>query len=212
MHSAFYGQTYHSLHGALQESRHVYTNSSGFAARCSRGDTTTVLEIGFGLGLNFLLSASLATRHRTPLTYHAIEHRPITADRFDELNYTDVGIAPDLVAQCRTVFAAWPETSPSHRQVNAVVDLTIDPSDFALWQPAGLTCDIVFLDAFSPEVNPECWQADRLRVLYDTLVDGGVLVSFCVKGVVRRRLEAVGFVVERLPGPPGKREILRAIR
>ncbi len=207
-----YRQTYHSVHGATRESTQIYTDGSGVRQRCVSGKACDVLEVGFGLGLNFLLTAAIAEHHKVPLNYHAIEHQPIDAQTFDALDFTSIGIADHLVAQCRQVFAEWVPADTTRRIVNEWVTLYLHPVDFTHWQSPHCDFHAVYLDAFSPDENPECWRSDRLQLLFECLVPGGTLVTYCAKGRIRRNLEAVGFSVERLPGPPGKRETLRAHR
>ncbi len=212
IYSGHFQQTYHSVHGALLESRHIYAEGSGVTERLAQQHPTAVLEVGFGLGLNFLLTAAIASEHKTPLSYHAIENRPISGSTFDALHYRSNGLPDDLVSACHTVFNEWISDRPSHWTINDCVQLTLYPSDFALWHPPALAFNTVYLDAFSPDENPECWLPERLSTLFHSMAPGGTLVTYCAKGVVRRNLQAAGFRVERLPGPPGKRETLRAHR
>ena len=243
--SARYQQSYHSEFGALTESREVYLQASAVADRLTAGHPTRVLEIGFGLGLNCLVTRDCAENCQTPLHYHSIEHDLVNSDSLRSLNYGQWLKSPRLANQLAAVVQSLsgecvsecagtgtPSTTPSIPnldtdqvigtaglpccQVDQISQFTkhctveISVADASALQFCSCHYDAVYLDAFSPNVNAECWTPAMFGKLFDALVPGGLLVSYCVKGDVRRGLQAVGFQVEKRPGPPGKRETLVA--
>jgi len=192
---------------------------------------THILEIGFGLGLNCLLCADYAEKHATSLSYTGIEHSPIAAATFLKLGYKDKLIHPSLANQLSAVFsdiekrvfspplkpAPPAEQTPllvsrelgKHTNLNLYIADATDKGLLAR-RPSAPLYDAIFLDAFSPDSNPECWTEPFLRLLCGLLSTDGRLATYCVKGAVRRNLHDAGFKVHKYPGPAGKREVLWA--
>jgi tRNA U34 5-methylaminomethyl-2-thiouridine-forming methyltransferase MnmC len=198
--------TYHSLHGAIRESRHVYIEA-GFN-RLPADRPARVLETGMGTGLNALLTCVAAEHHGQPVYYTATEPFPLDAMLTESLDYAMRIGRPDMSVWLHRLHAAdWEKPVPMSsaftlvKRRRSVLEVT-DPDRF----------DLIYHDAFAPDAQPELWTAGAFRELYQKLQEGGILVTYCSKGVVRRNMLSVGFCVEKLPGPPGKREILRAIR
>lgn len=213
-----FGEHYHSTHGAVQESAHIYlglglrqrleewTEAEGAALRC--------FEVGFGTGLNALLSWMEAERRHRLIHYYSIERYPIPAKLYRQLHYelstadalsTAGGAEDSHSALMRLHEAAWDEDVTLSRYFvlhKISGDLNTLPFPSAL--------DLVYYDAFSPESQPELWHEELFAQLRRCCRPGAILTTYCAKGEVRRRLERSGFSVERLPGPPGKREVLRA--
>lgn len=213
LHSERYGQTFASHRGALTESRHVFLEGSGVAARLREGREARVLEVGFGTGLNFLLTADVALSTRTPLHYMALEHTLLDADMVRTLEYDAYLECPALLDAYLEARATLSQESEPFSFVFGDVNLTLLLGEATAQSLPTASFDAVYQDAFSPDVNPELWDGAFLRKLYDALEEGGNLVTYCVKGEVRRRLAALGFSVEKRPGPPGgKREMLVARR
>ena len=191
------GVTYHSRFGALQESRHIFIDA-GF--RAVRGSPVRIFEMGFGTGLNALLTL-LEGR---PVHYETVETEPVELAR--DLNFCEVLGRPD----CRPVFerlhdAGWEKPvaiTPEFQLFKSRQDIR----GYTLRAPA----DQVYYDAFDPVAQPELWTEELFRTLFAQLAPGALLVTYCSKGAVRRALHAAGFETEKLPGPPGKREFLRA--
>ena len=194
---------YHSTKGALAEARHVYIE---MALRASGKTTVNLLEVGFGTGLNAFLSLLESQQNHRTIAYTTFELYPLAPEVTGKLNY------PALIApECSELFyhlhdCAWDcpvAITPRftlHKRLEDLTRTTIE----------GLY-DVVYFDAFAPEKQPEMWDSPIFREIYDHLNPGGILTTYCAKGDIRRRLQSVGFCVERLPGPPhGKREILRA--
>ncbi|HBR98721.1 MAG TPA: hypothetical protein DD979_15305 [Gammaproteobacteria bacterium] len=207
-----YAESYHSRFGAVSESQLVYLDNSGLTARLTRGMPTRVLEIGFGLGLNCLLSAASARQCQTLLRYTSIEKALITQRDWAALNYAAV---TQIAPECAPLQAMLSNPRENHcvmRDLNAFTQLTLHTTDATAFEFPDKAFDIVYQDAFSPSVNPELWRPAFLERLYPTLVPGGVLATYCVRGAVRRALDSAGFIVEKRPGPAGKREVLVARR
>ncbi len=196
------GEHYHSTHGALRESQHVFVRHgvADLGPRARIG----VLEMGFGTGLNALLTRLFALQYRQPIDYVAVESEPLNAAVVAQLNY------PQVVDGAGALFAelhdlTWGPTARldpffSLEKVHARIEEVDLHARF----------DAVYYDAFGPGYQPELWTQEAFARVYDVLVVGGVLVTYCAKGQVKRDLRAVGFAVESLPGPPGKREMTRA--
>lgn len=200
---------YHSIHGAIQESVHIFIRAGIEFYRDNRSGSSPlkILEAGFGTGLNAYLTLVNATQQEIPVVYHSLEKYPLTPEEAARLNYID-----HIPYSCPEHFIRLHEIpwdtltviSPvfsfcKHRQ-----DLrdTCFPAEF----------DLVFFDAFNPDVQPHLWTAEVFRQFFDALKPGGILVTYCVKGIVKQALRQVGFKLKRLPGPPGKREMLRATK
>ncbi|MDO6462383.1 tRNA (5-methylaminomethyl-2-thiouridine)(34)-methyltransferase MnmD [Granulosicoccaceae sp. 1_MG-2023] len=205
-----YRQTYHSTHGALTESRMVYLQNSGIADALAEGRAVHVLEVGFGLGLNFLLSAACALGHNSTLRYTALEKDLISAATLRDLDYGT--LLPDAAPVVDALEKALqcPPGDSLHLQ-HGPVSLQILCGD-ALHATLPGAVDAVYQDAFSPDSNPELWTDDFLQGLCNTLRPGGRLTTYCVKGDVRRALKRCGLSVKKHPGPPGKREVLIATK
>lgn len=198
--------TYHSTHGALQESRHVFTGA-GLLPLSGQHQHLHIFEMGFGTGLNALLTLQEAIGREQAVTYHAIELYPLPAAELQALNYME--LLPG------SPFQALHE-APWEQDVSLHPLFTLRKMQTSLEQylgrPAHPFFHLVYFHAFAPEIQPELWTAGVFAQLYARLHPGGRLVTYCSKGVVRRAMRSAGFRVEKLPGPPGKREILRATR
>lgn len=202
-----YEQTYHSHHGAITESMHVFLGHSELRERLERG-AVNLLEVGIGTGLNLALSASLAKTVDGTLNYWGIEQFPPEHAALNALDYAQHAKVDNAVwQQCLAAFDArkdtWAITPHTHAHCHwgRFEDAKLPTQHF----------DIVYHDAFSPDVNPECWSEQALRKIVDAMRPSGVLVTYTVQGDVRRTLAKLGLHVERLPGPPGgKRHVLRA--
>ncbi len=215
LYSPAYGQTYHSKHGALAEARHVFLEGAGVDERLAQGLSTRVLEVGFGTGLNFLLTAHRAAASQAPLHYVALEKDVLPAGVLAGLNH---GPRLDALA-LRDALVAWrralPEPPPfgiHGRRFSEILLLDLIVGDATIAPLPNLAFDAVYLDAFSPDANPELWTPDFLGRLFEVMRPGGKLATYSAKGSVRRGLEAVGFRTGKRSGPPGKREMLVAVR
>lgn len=200
------GVTYHSTHGAVQESMHVFLRTGLEKALevFEEGDIH-IFEMGFGTGLNAYLTAIAARQYQRKIHYTAVELYPLSSDEAMKLNYAATAEEQQLFQHIHA--AAWDTdviisdhfTLKKIRQNLLSASL---PGQFHL----------VYYDAFAPGHQPELWTEAVFRQLYTALVPGGILATYCSKSDVRRAMQAVGFTVEKLAGPPGKREILRAVK
>ena len=193
---------YHSVKGALTESNHIFRDSA-FLYRAD-GSPLRLLEVGFGTGLNAAVTAMVADAEH-PVHYISLEKYPVLSETLCQLQYGEL-VDGELLGKIHE--ASWNlpvEITPWFVLEKRHCDYTADPLPDRV--------DVVYFDAFAPEKQPEMWEQSLFDKLYQVLNDGGILTTYCAKGVVRRMLQAAGFVVERLPGPPGgKREILRATK
>ena len=213
LYSERYAQPFASVRGALSEAQGVFLSGSGVGARLAAGEHVRVLEVGFGTGLNFFVTAQACLKHPDArLEYTALEHTLLDAETVAQLGY---GALADeaLVAvylEWRAALGVAPAPG-SYVFERGRVRLELLLGDATMQPLVGGDVAAVYHDAFSPAVNPELWTEAFLARLAGALCAGGVIVSYCVQGAVRRRLEALGLVVSKRPGPPGgKREVLVA--
>lgn len=193
-------ETYHSRHGALQESAYVFIQHGLDACP----NAQTVLEVGFGTGLNALLAWKWAQEHQTPLHFISLELYPLKPEEWALLRF-DVAIPDSEQPFSELHEAKWDEP------VALSAYFTLEKR-FQSWQefPETACADVVFYDAFGPPVQPEMWTAHALYRAARILKPNGCFTTYCAKGSVRRRLQRAGLEVSRLPGPPGKRQMLQA--
>lgn len=195
---------YHSVHGAIQESQFVFIGHglNLFSGR----KRVKIFEIGFGTGLNALLSLDFAMVHGVSVDYYAIEKYPLDESVYGHLNYTSAIGAYGM--EFMSMHKAEWGVRTSVSDVFSITKIKADLTDANI----GNGYDLVYQDAFAPDKQPEMWSADVFEKLYAAMNPNGVLVTYSAKGQVRRNMQAAGFTVERLPGPPGKREMLRACK
>ena len=208
------GQTYHSSHGAVQESRHIFISQLMGQQSMVNGQQLSVFEIGFGTGLNALLTAQWARENGVKVDYTTIELYPLKEEVYRELNYGKLLGDDELFLQLHE--AEW---DMGLVEVTENFAIRKCKSDIVEWlRNAQCTMhnaqlfDVVYFDAFSPDAQPELWTEEVFRNVYALMKEGGVLMTYCAKGDVRRAMLAAGFRVEKLQGPPGKRHILRAVK
>lgn len=199
---------YHSHHGALAEARHVFIRHGlQFVMETKEPSSVALLEIGFGTGLNALLSALFAQQNLLTINYTGVEAFPVRREEWQSLNY------PELLQKegdSASLFENLHESSWSQpNTITPVFILEKRNQDFRD------ICDerqfdLIYFDAFGARVQPELWERPVFDRMYKALKPGGILVTYASKGSVRRAMQASGFTVEKLPGPPGKREMVRA--
>ena len=195
---------YHSTHGALQESLHVYIEA-GLKA-CTKNEIH-LLEIGFGTGLNAFLSLLESESGNIKIIYHTVEKYPLSLEKVLALNYSSL-IAPQYSDTFTLIhFSPW-ETPIEISSRFSLVKHRLDFSKPAQFDPQ-TRFDVVFYDAFAPDKQPEMWTLEVFEKIFALCSRDAIFTTYCAKGAVRRTLQTAGFVVERLPGPPGKREMLR---
>lgn len=196
---------YHSVKGALTESEHIFIR---MGLNHSPAVSPRILEIGFGTGLNAFLTLLEADRAQRKVHYTTIERFPVTEDTVRSLKYPEQ-ICPQRAEDFYALHSAVWDTDC---QLTDFFTLHKVEADFTACK-FGDGYDVIYFDAFAPEKQPEMWSQELFDRLYASLNPGGILVTYCAKGVVRRMLQSSGFQMERLPGPPGgKREILRGTR
>lgn len=202
-----YGVSYHSRYGAVQESRHVFIEA-GLYHRTSSQKEISILEFGFGTGLNAFLTLMEAEQHDWQIHYETIEAYPIELEQATTLNYPTLLNVNHLQNNFLSLHAAsWNEThqitpSFSFRKVLKKFEEIDYESKF----------DLIYFDAFAPSAQPELWELLILSKAYHALKTNGVFVTYCAKGSVKRTLKSLGFELEAIPGPPGKREMTRCTK
>ena len=192
---------YHSVKGALTESMHIFIDCG---LRHSAAQSPHILEIGFGTGLNALLTLEEAERTGRTMHYTGIERYPLSWEEVAPLHYST---HPLFKAMHRAPWEADVPLTPRFTLHKMQLDAHL------LGRQSLPPVHVVYFDAFAPEKQPAMWTPELFERLYQCLDEGGILTTYCAKGIVRRMLQGAGFTVERLPGPPnGKREILRATK
>ncbi len=203
--------TYHSKHGAIQESMHVFIKE-GLQNLLSKNlfdedETFNIFEVGFGTGLNAFLSLHEAILQSRRIFYQCIEPSPLSIDEAKKLNYSSA-----LNSQLEKYFLQLHECR-WHKEVLIQPLFLFEKfkthlQDFSTHKKFHL----IYFDAFDPNAQPEMWTENIFKKMFDMLYANGMLVTYCSKGIVRRAMQAAGFSVEKLKGPAGKREIVRAIK
>lgn len=203
--SETYGVTYHSRHGAITETEHVFIQM-GLHWKAQEKNEISVLEVGFGTGLNAFMSLLEAERQGWIIHYQSLETHPVSMEQVAVLNYPDMLQVPERASDFIQLHSLeW--NRPHALSRHFLLEKTLAPlQDF---QPER-TFDVIFFDAFAPQAQPEMWEEGIFEKLAKAMNPGGGLVTYCAQGEFRRRLRRAGFSTERLPGPPGKREMTRA--
>jgi tRNA U34 5-methylaminomethyl-2-thiouridine-forming methyltransferase MnmC len=195
---------YHSIHGAVQESAYIFIEC-GF--RFCKEETINIFEVGFGTGLNALLTAADACSGIKAVNYTSAEKYPISAEVAASLNHKEfAGI------QGKELYNAI-HTAPWNEPVNICRNFVLQKVETDLvTDPVSGMYNLIYFDAFGPDKQPEMWTRSIFDKVSAATTPGGILVTYSAKGEVRRILQACGFEVFLLPGPPGKRQIIRAIK
>ena len=194
-------ECYHSKHGAIVEAEHVFIRN-GFSRSIKKD--LSILEIGMGTGLNTLLTKQKANIKKVNVSYHAIELYPIKKNVFSKLNFTDlIGMHQQELLDIH--ICDWGKHNIIDEYFNLRKDC-INAESFT----TDTKFDIIYFDAFSPEKQPELWSEQIFRKMFDFLKADGFLVTYCAKGIVKRTMKKVGFDIEVLDGPPGKRQMTKA--
>ncbi len=206
---------YHSANGAIQESAHVFIQAGlnyawqTFSHVAETSSPLRIFEVGFGTGLNALLTLIALQKHGGSVYYEAIERYPVSMDVVKELNYTQLleneKYRPPFHSMHLSTWGTENAITPVFtlkKNEDSIADIPLRANSFHL----------IYFDAFAPETQPEMWAAGVMEKLYAALIVNGVMVTYCSKSSFRKVLLQTGFVVEKLPGPPGKREMIRAYK
>jgi len=196
------GESYHSHFGALAESLHVFIESGLMQ---SSANPVNILEIGFGTGLNAILTWNEAVKSKRNIRYYSIEKYPLEESEWQALGYQNIELACAACKFEELHLAKWNDWTDLDDYFS-LYKLSSDLRDFETSE----SFDLIYFDAFSPDIQPELWTEEIFSKLFRCLNPGGILVTYSVKGTVKRALKSVGFRIELIPGPKGKREIMRA--
>ncbi|MFP2996410.1 tRNA (5-methylaminomethyl-2-thiouridine)(34)-methyltransferase MnmD [Spongiivirga sp. MCCC 1A20706] len=205
IHLEDWNEQYHSKHGAIQEAYHVFIKSG--LDHCTK-TKIDILEIGFGTGLNALITLIESHKRKLQINYVGVEKFPVELNEVGQLNYV-----AELEAQQFSDYfdqihgSKWDEVL----DISDNFLLVKQQKDFFEIDQIN-EFDLVYFDAFGARVQPELWTEEVFKIVHSAMKSSGILVTYSAKGSVRRAMQSVGFEVERLPGPPGKREMLRAIK
>jgi tRNA U34 5-methylaminomethyl-2-thiouridine-forming methyltransferase MnmC len=199
-------ETYHSRHGAIQESNHVFIEQ-GIRPLLVNSQEIFIFEVGFGTGLNALLTLIAAINAGVKVRYRSIEKYPLSISQALELNYAE-SVDPRFAHYFKALHEApwqqWVSITPHFSIYKDEIDL----DDVSIVGEA----DVVYYDAFGPRVQPNMWNIQKLKIACDALKPSGVFVTYCAQGQFKRVLKELGMQVVGLPGPPGKREMTKAIK
>jgi tRNA U34 5-methylaminomethyl-2-thiouridine-forming methyltransferase MnmC len=219
IHIEDWNEHYHSIHGAIQEANHVFIKHGllFYIDQCplersreviGEAQILSILEIGFGTGLNAFLTMLKAEELKQNIKYSGVEAYPVLPEELQQLNYIE-----QLSAE------SWQEAFENFHQCPWEKEQSIAPHFQLTKQQKQFkdiqdidAFDLIYFDAFGPRVQPELWTETMFQIMYQALKPHGVLVTYSAKGSVRRAMQSVGFLVEKLPGPPGKREMLRCTK
>ena len=201
-------ETYHSLHGSINESNTVYIkNGLGYYIKKKSRKKIKILEVGFGTGLNFLLTNIFFERRKENIFYHTIEPYPLPNEVIEKLNYVS-----EIGEQYKDIF------NLSHNLENDKKNYISENLEFLKSETSLENTiltdkyDIIFYDAFAPSKKPSMWKRINLEKIFSHMKNGSVLVTYCSSGQFKRDLKSIGFKVDVLPGPKGKKEMVRAIK
>lgn len=200
------GEHYHSKHGALQESKHVFIDA-GLKFASSEQSEISILEVGFGTGLNFILSFEYCSENHINLDYTSIEAFPLTTEVIEQTGYAAYvteEIWSDFISNYDNALKTQQTLSP-------LCKLEIPYTTLAEFE-TDKKFDVIYYDAFSVQHQPEMWSDEIISHACSFLKPGGTFVTYAITGKLKRAVKANGFTIEKLPGAPGKREMLRATK
>ena len=199
-------ETYHSTHGALQESLHVFIRE-GLQFRAELKEVS-ILEVGFGTGLNALLTFIEAANTNKEIQYTSLEAFPLDWEVVERLNYMDLVQSEAPAESFKKMHTCDWESYSEISSCFCLRKLKVKLQEVRFENEF----DLIYFDAFAPRVQPDLWTEEIFASMYKALKPKGVLVTYCAKGTVKRALKAVGFELQSIPGPPGKREMSRAVK
>lgn len=198
-------ESYHSKHGAIQEANHVFIKNG---LSLFEGKDIAIMEIGFGTGLNAFITFLESSKLKQNIDYVGVEAYPVSNEELAAMNYVaELGVTSQQSIFDRMHQSNWEEKCiiDGHFDLTKRMQFFDDIVDENYF-------DLIYFDAFGYHVQPDLWSTEIFRKMYNALRDNGVLVTYAARGVVKRSMIEVGFTVEKLAGPPGKREMFRAIK
>ena len=196
-------ENYHSKHGAIQEAYHVFIKNG--LDLFDDGSKINILEMGLGTGLNCIISFLESKKRNLRIHYLGLEGYPLDTDMILELNHLEqLQAEGESIVYDKMLTSDW----NTNHQITDHFELTKEKVLFENFNKRSFA-DLIYFDAFGARVQPELWTEVIFKKMYEALNENGIIVTYAAKGSVRRAMQAVGFEVERLPGPPGKREMLR---
>lgn len=202
-------ENFHSIHGAIQESEHIFIQN-GLLQKAKEQSFISIFEMGFGTGLNALLTKLVSSKNNLKIDYFSIEAYPVEMELVEQLNYSERlelkgKEANYLTALHTTDWAKKTELFPKFQFEKRNIKLeAIELLENSF--------DLVYFDAFNPDLQPELWTEEVFLKIYLAMKSKGILMTYSAKGKVKRALKAAGFILNALPGPPGKREITQAVK
>lgn len=200
-----WNEQYHSVNGAIAESYHVYINAGLMEID---KEAISVLEIGFGTGLNAIITLIESEKAKKNIFYQGVEAYPVVDEEINVLNYIE-----ELDADKYSDDFKLMHSSKWNEKININEKFTLLKQHKSFAEIADkVKFDVIYFDAFGPDVQPELWTEEIFRKMYEALKLDGILVTYSAKGIVKRAMRNVGFIVKRLEGPKGKRHMLRAIK
>ncbi|MBD0832084.1 tRNA (5-methylaminomethyl-2-thiouridine)(34)-methyltransferase MnmD [Aestuariibaculum sediminum] len=210
IHLPQWNEQYHSKHGAIQEAYHVFIKHGlhHIIETNSGTSSVSILEIGFGTGLNAFITLLESEKYELNINYYGVEGYPVLKDEIHQLNYPE---QLDAKTKAKLFYNLHDVTWEESHNVTSKFTL-IKQKRFFNEINEKAKYNLIYFDAFGARVQPELWTESIFQKMYDALQLNGVLVTYAAKGSVRRAMQAVEFKVEKLPGPPGKREMLRAFK
>ncbi len=205
IHMPDWNENYHSSHGALQEAKHVFLK---YGLECFKDQKeVSIFEVGFGTGLNAILTCEAAEINQQNIHYDGLEAYPVSAEEIEALDYVSLFENEESKANYLKIHAvSWDSDeviSPNftlRKILQKLEEFTFETKQY----------DLIYFDAFGPRTQDDMWQLSHFEKLFYSLKPNGILVTYCAKGQVKRDLKSAGFTIEALPGPPGKREMTRA--
>ncbi len=201
-----FGEPYHSRHGAIQESNHVFIES-GLSFINKNKSEINIFEMGYGTGLNGVLTSIYARENKIKVNYQAIEKFPLSEEKIASLNYFE------LLDISQTFYLEHHKNQEGiNKNIHSHFHLELQEGDLNEIELPSTHFDLIYFDAFAPAAQPELWTEAVFAKLFRCLKPGGILTTYCAKGIVKRAMKAAGFIVEGIPGPPGKREMTRCLK
>ena len=209
IHLSEWDEQYHSKHGAIQEARHVFIKMGlEYWVGLNKEKNPAILEIGFGTGLNAFITFLEAQKLQLKIDYTGVEAYPVSTSEIKALNYAEMLSAENQIETFQRMHEI-----PWNNKVDISENFQLEKQQKRFEEIEDINkYNLVFFDELGSRVQPELWTEDIFSRMFAAMKNNSVLVTYSAKGSVRRAMQTAGFIVERLPGPPGKREMLRALK